>query len=207
MSPRPYQLGKRSAAKEQTRAKIVTAGRDLLAGDAGPVEFSMEAIARRADVSRLTIYYQFESKQGLLDALYDHLAARGGMQHMREVFREYDPLVALATFVRIFIGFWSSDRIVIRRLRGMAAVDPDIEKGIRTRDEWRRNIARKIVERMVERYNLPHLQEQARAADILHMLTSFETFDVLMVPERTSQEATAIILRMARAAVGMPEAR
>jgi AcrR family transcriptional regulator len=207
VSPRPYQLGKRSAAKEQTRAKIVTAARDLLAGDAGPVEFSMEAIARRADVSRLTIYYQFESKLGLLEALYDHLAARGGMQHMREVFQEQDPLIGLGKFVRTFIGFWSSDRIVIRRLRGMASVDPDIEKGIRTRDEWRRNIARKLVGQLAERYNLPRLQEQARAADVLHMLTSFETFDTLMGAERSSEEVTAMVLRMVRAAVGMPEAR
>jgi len=45
-------------------------------------------MARGADASRLTIYYQFKSCPGLLEALYDHLAMRGGMQPMPEVFRE-----------------------------------------------------------------------------------------------------------------------
>jgi len=47
-------------------------------------------MARGADASRLTIYYQFKSCPGLLEALYDHLAMRGGMQRMPEVFREPD---------------------------------------------------------------------------------------------------------------------
>lgn len=33
-------------------------------------ELAMDAIARRADVPRLTIYYQFKSRPGLLEALY-----------------------------------------------------------------------------------------------------------------------------------------
>ena len=53
-------------------------------------------LQRRADVSRLTIYYQFKSRPGLLEALYDQLASRGNMQRIAEVFHEPDVRSALA---------------------------------------------------------------------------------------------------------------
>src|SRR5579864_289178 len=94
MSPRPYHMGKRQAAADDTRARILEAARQLLANES-ETDLSMEAIARRANVSRLTIYYQFESRPGLLEALYDHLANRGNMRRMAEVFHEADPSIAL----------------------------------------------------------------------------------------------------------------
>ena len=48
----------------------------------------MEAVARVADVSRLTVYYQFDSKAGLLEALYNYIARRGEMERLAEVFRK-----------------------------------------------------------------------------------------------------------------------
>src|SRR5947208_9683782 len=120
MSPRTYNLGKREVATSETRARILGAAREILANESGAVDLSMEGIARRADVSRLTIYYQFKSRLGLLEALYDELARRGNMQRMSEVFREPEPSLVLEKLVRTFVGFWASDPVVIRRLRGMA---------------------------------------------------------------------------------------
>src|SRR5262252_8670576 len=129
MSPRPYRMGKRQAARSETRSRILEAARQLLATES-ETDLSMEAIARKADVSRLTIYYQFSSRAGLLEALYDHLAGRGNMRRMSEVFAETDAAVALEKMVRIFVGFWASDPAVMRHLRAMAALDPEIGKGV-----------------------------------------------------------------------------
>src|SRR5262249_32405796 len=104
MSPRPYSMEKRLVARSETRVRILEAARRLLASESN-TDLSMEAIARRADVSRLTIYYQFSSRAGLLEALYDHLAGRGHMQRMSEVFAESDAAIALEKMVRIFVGF------------------------------------------------------------------------------------------------------
>src|SRR6516225_3598033 len=147
MSPRPYSMEKREAATGETRLRILEATREILA-DESQDALSMEAIARRADVSRLTIYYQFKSRPGLLEALYDHLAARGNMRRMAEVFHEPDPYSALDKVVSVFVGFWSSDRVVIRRLRAMAALDPEIARGIESRDARRRHIASEILKRI-----------------------------------------------------------
>lgn len=201
MSPRPYRMSKREVAAGQTRARILEAARQLLANESEP-DLSMDAIARGADVSRLTIYYQFKSRTGLLEALYDHLAVRGNMQRMAEVFHEPNPLVALEKLVRTFVGFWSSDPIVIRRLRGMA-LDAEVAQGIRERDARRQHAAREILRRFslrTEKKLSP--KQQNLAADVLSMLTSFESYDALARAGYSQAQITATILRLARFAVG-----
>ena len=203
MSPRPYRLGKREAAANETRLRILEATRQVLAAEEES-DLGMEYIARRADVSRLTIYYQFKSRPGLLEALYDYLAMRGNMRSMAEVFHEPGPSVAVDKFVRIFVGFWSSDPVVIRRLRGMATLDPDIAQGIRARDARRQHIAREIVWRTVLRHNKDSTRDQDDlTVDILSMLTSFESYDALARSGHTLDQITATILRLCRLALGL----
>src|SRR5215471_1580056 len=147
MSPRTYRMDNRQAARDRTRARILDAVRQLLA-DESTRELSMEAVARRADVSRLTIYYQFGSRAGLLEALFDHLATRGNMQRMAEVFQASTPSRAVDDMVRTFVGFWSTDSSVMRRLRAMAVLDAEISEGVRARDARRAHIALKILRRI-----------------------------------------------------------
>ncbi|HEX6553355.1 MAG TPA: TetR family transcriptional regulator [Ktedonobacteraceae bacterium] len=59
MSPRPYQLGQRQAESCQTRSRVLHAARALLMESTSFSSFSIEAVARRADVARMTIYHQF----------------------------------------------------------------------------------------------------------------------------------------------------
>jgi len=201
MSPRPYRMGKRQAATDDTRARILEAARQLLANES-ETDLSMEAIARRADVSRLTIYYQFKSRPGLLEALYDHLAIRGNMRRMAEVFHEADPSVALDKLVLTFVGFWSSDPVVIRRLRGMATLDAEIDQGIRARDARRQHAAREIIRRTVLGGKKKLSTEQQNlSADVLSMLTSFESYAALARAGHTQGVILATLTRMARAAI------
>lgn len=51
-----------------TRARVLEAGRQVLA-ERGPDALTVGAVARRAGVSRSRVYYDFTSRQGLLDAL------------------------------------------------------------------------------------------------------------------------------------------
>ena len=64
MSPRPYRLGQRQVLTEQTRERILTATRELLMTSDGFSGFSIDAVARQADVARMTVYHQFGSKLG-----------------------------------------------------------------------------------------------------------------------------------------------
>ena len=118
MSPRAYNLGRRKAATEETRSRIIHAARSLLADPGGVSAFTVEAVAREAGVARMTVYYQYGSKGGLLDALYDDLAARGLVPVLQSVFQAPDPRTMFLRLIEAFSSFWAGDRIITRRLRG-----------------------------------------------------------------------------------------
>jgi AcrR family transcriptional regulator len=203
MSPRPYRLGQRQAATEQTRARIIAAARELLVAHEGFSGFTIDAIARQAGVARMTVYYQFGSKLGLLEALFDDLAAHGQMQQLAAAFQQPDPVVALAEYIAVFGRFWTSDRQVIRRLHGLAALDPEVEQGLRAREERRRGGLGVLVRRLAEQQGRPAPEALDDAVAILFMLTSFESFDALAGATRSPEEIAPVIQRVARAALGL----
>jgi len=203
MSPRPYRLGQRQATTEQTRARIINAARELLAESSGFSGFSIDAVARQADVARMTVYHQFGSKIGLLEALSDSLAAHGGMEHLADAFRRPEPLDALDEYITVFGRFWSADRLVMRRLRALAALDPDFEHVIRKRDEWRRQGLRVIVQRFAEKHGRPAPEALDEAINVLFTLIGFECFDTLAGPTRSIEEVAPMMQRLARAALGL----
>jgi AcrR family transcriptional regulator len=199
MSPRPYRLGQRQAGAEETRDRIIRAARELLETEAS---FSIDAVARRADVARMTVYYQFGSKRGLLEALFDFLAARGGIQQLPAAFQRPDPMQALEAVIDVFAHFWSSDRLVLRRLRGMAALDPDLDEVLWARNEGRRNGLRAILGRLAEQGRATP-QSLENTVDLLHALLSFESFDVLAGRTRTPEDVAPLIHQAARAILGL----
>jgi AcrR family transcriptional regulator len=205
MSPRPYKVRQRRAAIDETRARVLDAARALLGDPAGVSGFTMDAVARRADVARMTVYYQFGSKAGLLEALCDSLAARGGMERLATAFRQPRPLRALREFILIFARFWGADRLVTRRLHGLAALDPDFARVISARQERRREGLRVLVGRLAETHGRPTADAVDGAIEILWTLTSFETFDSLAGETRAFEEVAPTIHRLALAALGLDE--
>ena len=206
MSPRAYKLGKREAAATETRSRILEAAREILADESATADLSMDAIARRADVSRLTIYYQFKSRPGLLEALYDQMAARGNLRRIAEVFHEPDVSVALEKLIHIFAAFWSSGPVVIRRLRGMAALDAEMAPGLRARDARRQHIARELLSRAASSQKIKvkiKSDELSLTADVLSMLTSFETYDALARAGHKQKEIIDAVVKLARIATGI----
>src|SRR5215468_8381217 len=147
MSPRPYQLGRRQADIDEGRRRILDAARALLAESTHYAQFTVDAVAKRAEVARATIYYQFGSKTGLLEALCDSLAERGGMSQLARAFTAPDPDQALRLLVAAFATFWDADRPVMRRLRALAALDPDVAAVLAARDERRRAALRTLLDR------------------------------------------------------------
>lgn len=117
------------------------------------------------------------------------------MWELRDAFTQPDPEKALALFIATFGRFWTAHRPIHRRLRALAALDAGLERTLRAREEWRRPGLRKLVARMQQ----GHATEDT--VDLLFMLTSFQTFDLLAGATRTPAEVTPIVLRAARAIV------
>jgi AcrR family transcriptional regulator len=153
----------------------------------------------------MTVFNQFGSKRGLLEVLFDDLAARGLVERLFASFGQPEPRQALDELIAAFGGFWSSDRIVIRRIRGLASIDPDFELAVRARDERRREGLRTIVGRLAKKYHKPTAAARDEVIAILHTLTSFETFDNLAGPGRDPAEVVSVVCRLARAAIEFDE--
>lgn len=192
MSPRPYRSGKRQIATEETRARIVQAARAILAGSDGGA-FTIDAVAERADVARMTVYYQFKSKAGLLEALFDDFGTRADMSRLLTAFQSPDLDKGLDVLVEVFCRLWQQERALLRRLNALAALDPEIDRALRERGEWRHEALAGLLGRF----------EGARRADevidVLHALTSFAVYDLLAVPKRPQAQIVAILQRAARA--------
>jgi AcrR family transcriptional regulator len=203
VTPRPYRLGRRQATVDATRARILRAARTLLLTRRSPTEFSIDQVARRARVTRATVYHQFGSRRGLFEALFDDLAARGGIYELQSVFQERDPDRALARFVATFGRFWSASRLVHRRLRARGAWDAGLERALAARQERRRVALTVLVGRLRERYGRPPAETLEQTIDVLFTLTSFETFDALAGSAKTPADVTPVVLRLARGVLGL----
>jgi AcrR family transcriptional regulator len=203
MSPRPYAIGQRQAASEQTRSRIIRAARQLLVQSETFSGFTIEAVARQAGVARMTVYYQFGSKAGLIEALCDSLAMHGGMEQMAAVFQEADSLDALDRFIDVFAHFWDSDRAFTRRLHGLAALDPDIAKVIASRQERRRKGLRTILSKPGERKPRWIGNSLEETIDVLYTLISFEVFESLAGPTRHFEEVAPLLKQLVRAVLDL----
>lgn len=155
--------------------RIVAAARELLADPDAPVDFTVEAVAKRAGVSRMTVYYQFGGRAALLEAVLDDLADRVGLTpEIAAAMQRLEPGAALDQVVAVFCGFWASHRLAIRRLRAMAVLDPELA-GV-FRDERRRRLITAALSRGDSTGGRPPSES---VADLLLVLTSFETYDTL----------------------------
>ncbi|MGW1995670.1 TetR/AcrR family transcriptional regulator [Embleya sp. NPDC001921] len=197
MSPRVYKSDKRQAAAEDTRLRILAAARSLLAA-AKPTQLSVDAIAKAADVSRQTIYNAFGSKSGLLEALFDALAGQAGLD-LSHAFAAGDADTALRRFTESFARFWANDPAAIRRLRGMAALDADLDRLLRERDDMRRSALTELLRRQAPK-------TPADTIDIIWQLTGFETYDGLVRGEPT-RDAAAVTGLIATAVTAVHGAR
>lgn len=205
MSPRPYQLGKRQGQIDRSRQRVIGAARSLLAEASTYTAFTVDAVARRSDVARATVYYQFESKTGLLEALCDDLAEAGQMAGLAAAFTNTDPAGALREFIACFGRFWAADRMVMRRLRALGALDPEVGAVIAGRDERRRAGLHMLVGRLSDQ-DLTTV-EPSRAVTLLYAITSFETFDAAAAPGQELTEIVPDILRLAEAVLQYPPGR
>lgn len=181
MCPRPYRAGERRlAATEATRSKIVTAARALL-GEPGTMSFSIDAVAERAAVARMTVYYQFKSKGKLLEAVFDDVAARGNMSEMRRVFQEKDPQKSLDMLVEIFCNLWKTQSALLRRVNALAALDPEVDKALVERGRWRHEALASILSRVHDH------KSHVGLVDVLQALTSLDTYEALSAHHKPKQ--------------------
>ena len=147
---RPYELGKRLEQMGRTRAAVLSAARAQLEAG-GMREFSMESLAKASGVTRQTIHNLFGTRTAVLETLFDQIARDGGMERMREVMMARDAGEMLDGFIAVFSNFWAKNRLLLKRIHGIAAIDPEFGKAIRGKKSAPADGATRVIERLGER--------------------------------------------------------
>lgn len=169
---RSYRMGRRQAAAEETRRRIVDAARELVAAGSAP---SVGSIARRAGVSRITVYNRFGSRAALLDSLPGPEPA--------PALPDIPPREQLRSLLVDSCMRWAAQPALFRHLPAPAA-DGSAE--------------RRLAERLAERDELRPGCSIKEAEDVIGALSSFAVFDRLHHDGRRPPAAVAeILLRLA----------
>ncbi len=180
---RGYRSPKRDSAAEKTRARIIAAATRQLRSAKGLQSLSLESVAAQAGVTRLTVYNQFGSRRGLLEAAFDAVAFRGGLHRLPEAMAQKDPRAALRRLVAIFCEFWYFNRRMLGQIIGAGVADPRLEQAIRARNERRRKLLAAIVRRLESAGRAPP-ETVDEVVDVLFVLTSHAVFAGLADKER-----------------------
>jgi AcrR family transcriptional regulator len=170
---RRYALGRRQASIDRTAASIVAAARlELERAPAGGL--SVGAVARRAGVTRATVYNRFGSRQGLIAALAPIASSPSSAAG--------DPREAVHAFLSSRCARWATNPALYRHL-------PDTDDGA---------VARALAESLASADGLRPGCSLREAQDVLATLGSFPTFDRLHQDGRRSATAVAeILMRLA----------
>jgi AcrR family transcriptional regulator len=174
--PRNYTLGRRQGAVDRTRAAILAAARELVVS--GEPGLSAGAVAKRAGVSRITVYNQFGSKAGLLQEL-----AAGTHRLRGQAPDPAEPRDQLRKRIIDSCVRWSSDPALFRRLPQIGELDLEAPGDDRA-----------LAERLAAADRLRAGCSIKEAEDVLGAVTSFAVFDRLHKDGRRSRAAVVEIL-------------
>ena len=205
---RRYVQRARAEAAERTRRQVLEAARAAVLAD-GRLEFGVGEIATTAGVARSTIYAAFGSRAGLLAALVDETLHRAGLEAVIAEYRRPDAVEALEYSLRASCRMYAADHRVFARLLMLREIDPEAVAPLARSLDDRAIGMSSLTERLSAQHRLRPGLTEARAADVLWVLTSFWTFDELFSGRGLDADACAgILVEMAGTTVldGSPEA-
>ena len=189
MPKRNYVSTVRASAAAETRQRIVAAGAKLLRKDASIANFSLDVVAKAAGVTRLTVYNQFGSRRGLLEAVFDDIAREGGLFELASVMTMADPRAAVDRVIEIFCTFWSHDP-AIGGLNQAITTDPEFGDTLVERNERRRELLTELLSRIAGKRATKRAVHDA--VDLIFVLTSYPTFAALS-PQRSTEDVCRLL--------------
>ena len=195
MSSRAYRTRGRSKRSAETREKIKTAVRELLAEGVFH-ESTVEEVADRAGVARATLYQHFRSRLELVDAICETFDENPALLRLRETVDDPDPDAALAGTIAHAMQFWSSEDPVLRHLYGVVSIDPAAHDLVERQRHDRRSELERLARNLARGGRLRTTERRALA--LLLVLTSYETFRELREAGLTDRQLGATLHGTAR---------
>jgi len=177
---RPYRSLVRQRQAGDTRRRIVEATRELLQRE-GYAGMTIEAIARRAEVSAQSVYAIFKSKTGILVELLDQSAFGADYEKVvQQALSARDPEARLRFAARIArqIHGWQSATFDL--LRGAGVVAPELAKLEQQREGVRYERQEKMINLLRDAGRLRPGLDDLTARDIFWMLTGRDVYRMLV---------------------------
>jgi AcrR family transcriptional regulator len=194
MVSRKYEQRLRADNADETRRRILDAVYQRLR-DAPTEPVSLDQVAALARVARSTIYLVFGSRAGLFDAFTEDLWARTGLGALTEAVAVPDAREHLRGGIAAANRMYAAERDIYRVLHSMAQLDPDSVGGaVRKMDQERKGGMAHLARRLGAAGLLRPDVSVADATNVLWMLCSFESFDLLHTGRRLSVNATTALL-------------
>jgi len=196
---RSYKQTVRAEGAAETRRRIIEVTRALLAR--APLEsVSLPEIAAESEVARSTVYTIFGSREGLMIAVAEDLLERGGFARIGQALRGPDVVRAFEISIDVAMELYSQEEAVSQALLSLSAVDRDASTAAARLNLGRANGMRRLAERMQEQGVLRHDVTVEEAADILWVVTSFETYAQLrrgrgLTPHQVGERLLAMTRR------------
>jgi AcrR family transcriptional regulator len=159
----------------------------------------LEQVAQHASVGRKTIYFQFGSKLGLLEALVRDASERAGVREfVAEALTDEDVARGVERFVRGSCAVWEQDADLCRTLTTLAAADGDARELLDRVGADRLSDLRRLAQRARRLGRLGGGWTPARAADALWLVTSFETYDLMRRSGKSASETAGLLFQIAK---------
>jgi AcrR family transcriptional regulator len=183
---RTYKSATRERQAAETRQRIVKAACRLLR-TAGFSGMTIEAVARRAQVSVPTVYAIFKSKTGILTALLDQsMFGSSYDQVVRQAQNETDPEARLRRSAAVAREIRSAQSAMFDLLRGAGVIAPELAKLQRDRENLRYDRVEDVITFLQKSERLRPGLSHRRARDILWMLTGGDVYRMLVRERRWS---------------------
>jgi AcrR family transcriptional regulator len=128
---RKYELKARAESQEQTRQRIAKAAAELHE-KIGPAETTVAEIARRAGVSRLTVYKHFPDNAALYPACSAHHLSQNPLPDFAAALAPEDPAERVRSLLRMIYRDWyRKQRRMMRNLQRDRRLDPALDEFMR----------------------------------------------------------------------------
>jgi AcrR family transcriptional regulator len=140
---------------------------------------TMDDLARRAGVSRATVFTRFGSKLGVLEALSLRCAGGPEMRRLREAQGVEDPVAALDALLEAGCDLWEQEGYIMVQLKAIVVLEPDASAIIDAQYDDQRRGMEGLARGLQKAGRLRAGWSVARAGAALHALSSVETFMLL----------------------------
>lgn len=198
-APRAYRLGKRADAVAATRERILEAGWAEVER-AGYRPATVEVIAERAGVTRMTIYRHFPTRGELLEAIAWHRISQAQLDRLDEARKHADVVHALRQFLVENCLLFAETGTILRAMIDVEREEAELAAVLDLTYRGRRlQSLRQLAQRIIDSPYVVAGWTVDAVTDALTVLTNIETYETIAIrSDRTPQEAADVLFDMTR---------